>query len=235
MRRCGVINCVVKAIIARRPSDVMVSLMKGRFITLEGSEGVGKTTNMQFIKSCLEQLGIECVVTREPGGTSLGEKIRALLLDRDSESIDDYAELLLIFAARAQHLARIIKPALVRGVWVLCDRFTDATYAYQGGGRGVPDESITVLENLLQGDLRPDLTIILDIDPEIGLARVKERGEFDRFEQEQLHFFQRVRSAYLARAAADTQRYRVVNVTRTLTEIQSDLRQELDHFIQRVQ
>ncbi len=234
MRRCGVINCVVKAIIARRPGDVMVSVMKGKFITLEGSEGVGKTTNMEFIKSCLEQLGIESVVTREPGGTSLGEKIRALLLDRDSEFLDDYAELCLIFAARAQHLARVIKPALERGVWVLCDRFTDATYAYQGGGRGVADENIEMLENMLQGDLRPDLTIVLDIDPEIGLARVKARGAFDRFEQEQLHFFQRVRNAYLARAAADTQRYRVIDVARSLAEIQVDLRHELDQFVRRV-
>lgn len=209
--------------------------MKGKFITLEGSEGVGKTTNVAFIKERLAQSGIGCVMTREPGGTSLGEKIRSLLLARDSESMDDYAELLLIFAARAQHLARVIKPALGRGQWVLCDRFTDATYAYQGGGRGVPDASIAVLENLLQGDLRPDLTIILDIDPEIGLARVKKRGEFDRFEREQLEFFQRVRSAYLARAAADTRRYRVVNVARTLAEIQSDLRRELDQFIRRAQ
>ncbi len=213
----------------------MVSVMKGKFITLEGSEGVGKTTNAAYIKDRLAQLDVECVVTREPGGTSLGEKIRSLLLARDSEAIDDYAELLLIFAARAQHLARVIRPALERGVWVLCDRFTDATYAYQGGGRGVPDASIAVLENLLQGDLRPDLTIILDIDPETGLARVKERGEFDRFEREQLAFFQRVRNAYLARAATDTQRYRVVNVARGLPEIQSDLRQQLDQFIQRVQ
>ncbi len=235
MRRYGAINCVVKAIIARRPGDVMESLMKGKFITLEGSEGVGKTTNLEFIKRYVEQLGIECVVTREPGGTSLGEKIRTLLLDRDGESIDDYAELLLIFAARAQHLARVIKPALARGVWVLCDRFTDATYAYQGGGRSVPNESIAMLENLLQGDLRPDLTIILDIEPEAGLARVKQRGEFDRFEQEQLHFFERVRSAYLARAAMDEQRYRVVNVARGLTAIQADLRRELDQFIQRNQ
>lgn len=207
--------------------------MKGKFITIEGSEGVGKTTNVAFIQAWIEEQGLEYVVTREPGGTPLGEKIRGLLLARDSEALDDYAELLLIFAARAQHLATVIKPALTRGAWVLCDRFTDATYAYQGGGRGIANESIAVLETLLQGSLRPDLTVILDLPPELGLARVRARGELDRFEREQLNFFQRVRAAYLARAATDAERYRVIDVARSLPEVQTDLERELNQFVQR--
>lgn len=207
--------------------------MKGKFITIEGSEGVGKTTNVAFIQAWIEEQGLEYVVTREPGGTPLGEKIRGLLLARGSEALDDYAELLLIFAARAQHLATVIKPALARGAWVLCDRFTDATYAYQGGGRGIANESIAVLETLLQGSLRPDLTVILDLPPELGLARVRARGELDRFEREQLNFFQRVRAAYLARAATDAERYRVIDVARSLPEVQTDLERELNQFVQR--
>ena len=149
-------------------------MIRGKFITLEGGEGVGKTTNLAFIKDYLQQHNIPVVVTREPGGTVLAEKIRHLLLDKDSEIISEQAELLLIFAARAQHIKHVIEPALAQGEWVLCDRFTDATYAYQGGGRNMRISTIEWLENLVQGNLRPDLTLLLDAPVEIGIERARE-------------------------------------------------------------
>jgi len=166
-------------------------MIRGKFITLEGCEGVGKTTNMAFIKDYLEQHNISVVVTREPGGTQLAEKIRQLLLDNKSETISEQAELLMMFAARAQHIKHVIEPALAQGKWVLCDRFTDATYAYQGGGRNMKISTIKWLENLVQGTLRPDLTLLLDAPIEIGIARVRERGALDRFELEKNQFFRK--------------------------------------------
>lgn len=195
-------------------------MIRGKFITLEGGEGVGKTTNLAFIKEYLQQHNISVVVTREPGGTVLAEKIRHLLLDKDSEMISEQAELLLVFAARAQHVKLVIEPALARGEWVLCDRFTDATYAYQGGGRAMRISTIEWLENLVQGALRPDLTILLDAPVEIGLERVRERGAFDRFESEKVSFFEQVRRAYLLQAELHPERIRLIKANQPLVDVQ---------------
>lgn len=200
---------------------------RGRFLTLEGTEGVGKTTNLLFIRQWLEQHGIEVVQTREPGGTPLAEEIRELLLAPRNESVDSTAELLLVFAARAQHLAGVIKPALERGAWVLCDRFTDATYAYQGAGREMGHETISVLEGLMQGELRPDMTLLLDLPVETGLARAHARNQPDRFEAEKVEFFGRVRNAYLQQASADPERVRVIDAAKTLEQVQKQIAAEL--------
>lgn len=197
--------------------------MGGRFITLEGSEGSGKSTNLAYIRKRLEQAGKQVVFTREPGGTALGEAIRALLLDRGNRGMCEDAELLLMFAARAQHLAELIKPALQAGKWVLCDRFTDASYAYQGGGRGIARERIAALESWVQGDFRPDFTILLDLPVAEGLKRAGKRGAPDRFEEEEIEFFERVRSTYLDLARAAPERYRVVDASQSLAEVQRDL------------
>ncbi len=202
--------------------------MTGKFITLEGGEGVGKTTNRVFIEGWLRVRGIPFVATREPGGTPYGERIRELLLDHHQEDLDPMAELLLIFAARAQHLAHLIRPALARGTWVLCDRFTDATYAYQGGGRGLGMEAVATLENLVQDNLRPDLTLVLDIDPASGMARASRRGELDRFEVEQMAFFERVRETYLSRAANAPDRYQVIDASAPLAQVQDDIARALE-------
>ncbi len=200
---------------------------RGKFITVEGTEGVGKTTNIDFIKDFLIQRGIDLVVTREPGGTPLAEEIRELLLARRTEQVDETAELLLMFAARSQHLHRVILPALERGKWVLCDRFTDATYAYQGGGRYVDQDLIAQLESLVQRDMRPDLTLILDIDVRQGLQRAVRRGDLDRFEHETVDFFERVRTVYLRRAAHWPQRYRIVDAGGTLENVQAEIGKNL--------
>lgn len=199
-------------------------MTRGKFLTIEGTEGVGKSTNIAFIQQLLSDRGIELVLTREPGGTPLAESIRELLLAKREEAVDEMAELLLMFAARAQHLANVIKPALERGAWVLSDRFTDATYAYQGGGRDVDMGKIAALEQLVQGDLRPDLTLILDIDVAQGLARASQRGELDRFETEKLNFFEKVRQTYLARAGQFPDRYRVVDAGQDLQSVQQDIK-----------
>jgi len=170
-------------------------MKKGLFITLEGGEGAGKSTQLAYIRQRLEAAGVTLHVTREPGGTPLGEQIRELLLDHRQTDMATDTELLLMFAARAQHLAERIRPALAAGEWVLCDRFTDATYAYQGGGRGIDSQRIAVLENWVQGTLRPDLTLLLDLPVNVGMARANGRGELDRFEREQQAFFDRVRVA----------------------------------------
>lgn len=198
-------------------------MRRGKFITIEGTEGVGKSTNLAFVRDWLAGKGIEVIVTREPGGTPLAEEIRSLLLAKRAEPVDETAELLLVFAARAQHIAQVIQPALARGAWVLSDRFTDATYAYQGGGRGLSTQVITQLEQLVQGDLRPDLTLILDIDVALGLNRARQRGELDRFESETLGFFERVRSAYSARAAQAPARYARVDAGQALPAVQADI------------
>ena len=194
----------------------------GKFITLEGGEGVGKTTNVPFIKEYLQGQNIPVVVTREPGGTQLAEKIRELLLH--TEAIAETTELLLMFAARAQHLSHIIKPALAQGQWVLCDRFTDATYAYQGGGRGMSLETIGWLENFVQVDLRPDLTLLLDVPVETGMARAKNRaGQLDRFESERFEFFNRVRQVYLNRAQQNPERIKIIKADQPLADVQKAL------------
>ncbi|NWL80241.1 dTMP kinase [Pseudomonas taiwanensis] len=197
--------------------------MSGLFITLEGPEGAGKSTNREYLAERLRSHGIEVVLTREPGGTPLAERIRELLLTPSDETMGADTELLLVFAARAQHLQGVIKPALARGAVVLCDRFTDATYAYQGGGRGLSSERIAQLENFVQGDLRPDLTLVFDLPVEIGLSRAAARGRLDRFEQEQRSFFEAVRQTYLQRAQAASDRYKVVDASLTLGEVQANL------------
>ena len=197
--------------------------MTGLFITLEGPEGAGKSTNREYLASRLRTEGIDVVLTREPGGTPLAERIRDLLLAPSDESMHADTELLLVFAARAQHLAQVIRPALARGAIVLCDRFTDATYAYQGGGRGLSQERIAVLEAFVQGQLRPDLTLVFDLPVEIGLARASARGQLDRFEQEGRSFFDAVRSTYLNRAKAAPERYRLVDAALPLAEVQQSL------------
>lgn len=187
--------------------------MRGSFLTIEGGEGAGKSTMMDRVAAWLESRGRQVVRTREPGGTELAEKLRHILLDKTNTGLSDQAELLLVFAARAQHLTELIRPALARGATVLCDRFTDATWAYQGGGRGLPAEDIAVLERLVHGDLQPDLTLLLDIPVEQGLQRASRRSESDRFEEESLGFFERVREAYLRRAAAAPQRFVVIDAS----------------------
>lgn len=184
---------------------------RGAFITLEGIEGAGKSTQIAVVRRVLEARGIEVVVTREPGGSPLAERIRALLLDPENHGMSPDAELLLMFAARAAHIASRIRPALERGAWVVCDRFTDATYAYQGGGRGLDEAHIARLEGVVQGGLRPDLTLLLDLPVPTGLARAGRRSSPDRFEAETVEFFERVRAAYLRRAEAEPERVLVID------------------------
>jgi dTMP kinase len=203
---------------------------RGQFITFEGTEGVGKSTQLGNAATALRDFGIDVVVTREPGGTPMAEAIRELLLAPREEPVNDITELLLMFAARAQHLHSRILPELAAGRWVLCDRFTDATFAYQGGGRGVPAETIATLETLVQGDVRPDSIVLLDAPVETGMARARHRGELDRFEQEAVAFFERIRQTYLDRAAAAPDRYHVVNAARPLDEVSEDVSQLLKNL-----
>ena len=207
--------------------------MSGLFITLEGPEGAGKSTNREYLAQRLREHGIDVVMTREPGGTPLAERIRELLLDPSDETMAVDTELLLMFAARAQHLAMVIRPALARGAVVLCDRFTDATYAYQGGGRGLPIERIATLEHFVQGQLRPDLTLVFDLPVEVGLARAAARGRLDRFEQEGQPFFEAVRQAYLQRAAAAPQRYHLLNAAQPLAAVQQAIDTLLPDILER--
>jgi len=197
--------------------------MRGRFITIEGGEGAGKSTMMDRMVAWLENAGHRVVRTREPGGTHLAEKLREILLDRNNIFLSGRAELLLMFAARAQHLEELIRPALDRGDWVLCDRFTDATWAYQGGGRGLPLHEIESLETLVHGDLQPDLTLLLDLPVELGLKRAAERSQADRFEQESTVFFEKVRDAYLERAEAAPERFAVIDAARSMEEVWSQI------------
>jgi dTMP kinase len=205
---------------------------QGRFITLEGGEGVGKSTNLGFVAGLLEAAGIELQLTREPGGTPLAERVRQVIVAPSGETISPMAELLLIFAARALHVDGLIRPTLATGKWVLCDRFTDASYAYQGAGRGLGDGPVRWLEAQVQGELRPDLTLLLDADPEVGLARAGARGAADRFEQERLEFFRRVRAGYLARAAAEPGRFRIVDAAAPLEEVQAQIRHHIKDYLQ---
>ncbi|MBT9303625.1 dTMP kinase [Pseudomonas sp. TAE6080] len=194
--------------------------MTGLFITLEGPEGAGKSTNREYLAERLRAEGIEVLLTREPGGTPLAEKIREVLLATGDEVMDPDTELLLVFAARAQHLAQVIRPALARGAVVICDRFTDSTYAYQGAGRGLSLERIATLETFVQGDLRPHLTLVFDLPVDVGLARASARGRLDRFELEGRAFFEAVRAAYLQRAAAAPSRYCLLDAAQPLKQVQ---------------
>ncbi len=198
-------------------------MSNGRFITVEGGEGVGKSTNLAYIKQLLEKNGLQVVTTREPGGTIFAEKIRQLLLENTQEIISEKTELLLMFAARAQHLSQVIQPALNQGSWVLCDRFTDATYAYQGGGRNMDINLIEWLEDKVQGSLRPDLTLLLDAPVDVGMNRVNKRGKLDRFELEKTAFFERVRSSYLQRALKYPQQIKVINADQVLENVQKEI------------
>lgn len=201
-------------------------MTNGRFITLEGLEGTGKSTQIQGLRDRLAARGIKVVLTREPGGTALAEKLRELVLHAGPEKMPSSCELLIMFAARAAHLETLIRPALARGEWVLCDRFTDASYAYQGGGRGIPDEQIRALETLVQGDFKPDLTLLLDAPVEVGLTRArKRRGEAaaDRFEREELEFFKRVREKFLQIARREPDRVHVVDADRPPDVIAAEL------------
>lgn len=202
-------------------------MTRGKFITIEGLEGVGKSTQIESLQDFLQSKKVDYVLTREPGGTLYAEKIRKLLLEITDETLDPVAELLMIFAARAQHLEKLIKPTLESGTWIVCDRFTDATYAYQGGGRNLDTDSIAKLESFVQGSLRPDLTILLDLDPAIGLQRASERGELDRFESEQLDFFKRVRNIYHQRVAEQPDRYIIVDSSGSIDTVRDRM---LDQF-----
>lgn len=206
-------------------------MIRGKFITLEGCEGVGKSTNLEFISDYLTSHQIPLVVTREPGGTVIAEKIRELLLDVQTEVFSEQTELLLMFAARSQHIKHVIRPALNQGKWVLCDRFTDATYAYQGGGRRMDVNTIAGLEQLVQGTLRPDLTFLLDAPVDVGLRRAKQRGKLDRFEQEKLSFFEAVRRAYLLQAELNPNRITIVNANQSLVDVQRGILEALQQFM----
>jgi len=208
--------------------------MRGLFITLEGPEGEGKTTNQEYLAEQLRTHGVNVVLTREPGGTALAEQIRDILLAPHDESMAVDTELLLMFAARAQHLAQVIRPALAEGKVVICDRFTDATYAYQGGGRGLDCSRIAQLEQFVQGDLRPDITLLFDLSVAEGMSRAVARGKLDRFEQERQNFFEAVRQSYLQRAEQEPQRFRVVNAQQALPQVQQELAVHLLEIMERI-
>lgn len=207
----------------------------GFFITLEGVEGGGKTTNIPFIQQTLTALLTDedatITLTREPGGTKIGEAIRGILLSPDLPSMHEDTELLLMFAARAEHVRTVINPSLEKGHWVLCDRFTDASYAYQGGGRGVALERIAQLEQFTQGGLRPDITLLFDLDAHTGLGRARKRASLDRFEQEDIAFFNRIRSQYLTMAEAEPDRYRIIQADQSLQAVQQQLHQILRDIV----
>lgn len=203
----------------------------GLFIVIEGGEGVGKSTNLEFIRAQIEKAGKPVLCTREPGGTPLGECLRSILIEKDSVSIGANAEALLMFAARMQHLEDVILPALRRGMWVLCDRFTDASYAYQGGGRGLGGARIKMLEQWTHADIQPDYVIVLDAPAKVGLQRVRKRGAEDRFEQEEIDFFERVREVYLTRADGDPERYSVIDASQPLAEVQAQLAKVINELL----
>jgi len=205
--------------------------MTGKFITVEGIEGAGKTTCMQVVTEVIEHQGINAIHTREPGGTVLGEDLRSLLLGHKHTDMSDDAELLMMFAARAEHIAQKIQPALDDGKWVLCDRFTDATYAYQGYGRGIPLEKIAGLENWVQGELRPDLTLLMDLPVEVGMERAGKRSAPDRFESEAWDFFERIRQGYLSIAAEQPSRVKVIDASQDLPDVQAQVRVAIEDFV----
>ncbi len=198
--------------------------MRGKFITLEGIDGAGKSTHLAWLADLFRQRGLRLCVTREPGGTDLGEKLRALLLDRNQQMHLD-TEAMLMFAARREHLDKVIEPALAGGTWVICDRFTDATFAYQGSGRGVDWAKLRVLEQWVQGALQPDLTLLFDVTPEVGRQRAGSIKSPDRFEQEENAFFMRVRDGYLRRAKEEPSRMRVIDAGTTVERIRQTIAQ----------
>ena len=206
---------------------------KGLFITVEGGEGVGKSTLIECLQRFLGDNGVEFIVTREPGGTRLGEEIRHTLLEVRQEPIQAMAEVLLVFAARAQHIEELIRPSLAIGKWVLCDRFTDATFAYQCGGRGIDTDTVRCLEALVQEGLRPDYTLLLDAPVNVGMARARDRGKLDRIERETLDFFERVRASYLHQADDERDRYRVIDATLALEEVQLQVLGYAGEFLSR--
>ena len=206
---------------------------RGLLVTIEGTEGVGKTTNIDFAKAWLAAQNIDVTTTREPGGTPFAEQIRELLLAPRDEPVAPLAELLMMFAGRAQHLHRLIEPTLSAGGWVICDRFTDASYAYQGAGRGIDPQLIEQLEAIVQQGLQPDLTLILDIPVAEGLKRASARSEPDRFEREQVAFFERVRGCYLERAEREPLRCVVIDASQSITAVQAQLDRALTAFLQR--
>ncbi|MBL7249019.1 dTMP kinase [Alloalcanivorax sp. C16-2] len=205
--------------------------MSGRFITLEGGEGAGKSSNLEWLAERLRAAGVAVTVTREPGGTELAERIRAVLLDPGPEPMADTTELLLVFAARAQHLAARIRPALARGDWVLCDRFMDATWAYQGAGRGLDRDAIAALESLVLEGLSPDRTLLFDVPVAQGMARAGKRSSPDRIEREAVAFFERVRQCYLDRAAAEPERFRVIDAGADLEAVRAQLETHLQEML----
>lgn len=206
-------------------------MQRGRFIVLEGGEGAGKSSNLQCLQQMLEARGLRVLRTREPGGTPLGEALRFILLDPVYEGMELKTELLLMFAMRAQHVAQVIRPALEAGTWVISDRFTSSSYAYQGGGRGLDIETIAWLENLVQGDLRPDMTLLLDTPVDVGLARMRSRGEpEDRIEHEGRPFFERVRASFLEQAAAAPERFIVLDAAQPLDVVQAAMQSQVERF-----
>jgi dTMP kinase len=220
---------------ARHSAATAISMMtRGKFISVEGGEGAGKTSALQFARAYLEEAGTSVRLTREPGGTPLGEALRAVLLDSRYAGMSRDAELLLMFAARAEHVATVIRPGIEAGNWVLCDRFTDATYAYQGGGRGIDAARIRQLERWVQGDIRPDVVLLLDVPVATGMQRAAGRGVVDRFESEQLDFFGRVRAVYLERARRDRDRYRLIDARGSIEAVHDQIRAVLDELLARV-
>lgn len=205
---------------------------KGRFITVEGGEGAGKSSNLAFIQSLIETAGKQVLFTREPGGTPLGEAIRELLLGHKHTGMADDTELLLMFAARAEHLQQKILPALERGIWVLCDRFTDASFAYQGAGRGLSLEKIAKLQQFVQGNLRPDLTLLFDVPVDTGLQRAGKRSEPDRFESENRDFFEKVRAGYLQIATQEPDRVQVIDASPALEIVQDQIKSVVQHYLE---
>ena len=203
-------------------------MSRGKFITIEGIEGVGKSTNLALTESLINDLGQGVLVTREPGGTMTGERIRSILLDKDEQNMTAMTELLLMVAARRQHVDQVIEPALAAGTWVISDRFSDSSYAYQGGGRQLGMETVSALEDFVLGDFRPDLTIVLDLDVSTGLTRATSNASPDRFESEQREFFERVRKVFLDRASGD--RYRVVDTSQSIEAVQSEISRIITTF-----
>lgn len=205
----------------------------GYFITLEGIEGAGKSTAVKFLADYLQQAKIDFILTREPGGTEIAEKIRRIVLDHHEETMHPDTEMLLYFAGRAQHLNQLIIPALHRGQWVICDRFTDATYAYQGGGRGLSSEKISILEQWVQGSLRPNYTLLFDVAVSVGLERIGRDRPLDRIEKEKEVFFEKVRNCYLARAHKEPQRFYIIDANKSLPEVEKQLENILEKIVEK--
>ncbi len=205
-------------------------MVRGKFITVEGSEGVGKSTNVEFLAAAIREQGFAVICTREPGGTPIAERIRQILLEHGEEPLPDIAELLLFFASRSLHICNKIRPALEAGKWVICDRFTDASRAYQGSGRGLDMQRINLLADWVQDDLQPDLTLLLDAPAEVGMQRAVQRGATDRLESEQISFYERVRTGYLELADAHPERFVVVDAARALVQVQASIGAVLEQF-----